>query len=214
MKKTILATLLLALLASGTVADVTTSADRVILTYDFSRDTAIQRCIGYGYMRYQCRDIPQACNICTPSDSHTQCDEKVKATSQESLDAKLPTVSRLTSGALRDVCIGDDDLETPEECESKITVDCGAIALNRNPPRCSVKDSMNITPAEWINCENQASAAGLCPARSIDDLPHFFGCLAFIDAKVKQPLEEARDDGRIKMSMDAKTPVDLSADDE
>lgn len=224
MRKTfLLIFLIMTLLPVSSFADVAAVAGRVILTYNFSENTAIQRCIGYGYMRYQCSEVPAACNICTPSDSRAQCNAKVSVASQKSLDANLPRVSRLVSGAQRGVC-SDDGQETPEECELKIAAACGAVALSRNPPRCGVVDPANVTPVEWINCEDQAAAAGLCPARSVDehdvngvlagDLPHFFGCLAFIHAKVKQPLEEARDDGRTKMSMDAKTPVDLSADDE
>lgn len=195
---------LVAFAASG---GVSRQDGRIILSYDFSEDTVVQRAIGYGYFRHECRSVPTACGICSNSDSKAQCEVKVGAATPEALDAKLPTVSRLASGDQRDLCTGND---TNQECEDKISADAGAIGLSRG--HCSVVDADNVTTDEWSVCEQRAAERGLVPGASVDILPHFSGSISFVHEKGGRSLQEAMNEGRRRLSMDAKAPVDLSDD--
>ena len=199
------------LLSSAVSADVTRNNDRVILTYSFSEDTVIQRALGYGYMTHECRSVPSACGICSKTDNKTQCEAKVAAATPESLDAALPTVTRLVSGEQREVCTGPESAETPEECEAKISTDAGAIGLAKG--HCGfIVDPDNVTASEWQACEQRAAERGLVPAASVDVLPHFQGSLNFLHEKAGRPIQQARDAGRTMISMEAKAQVDLTED--
>lgn len=202
MKKTWIP-LLVFLAAASASAEITRQNGEIVITLRFNEDTAIQRCIGYRYFRHECGSTPSACGQGASSGD------------------PLPTVSRLISGDQRDVCTGND---TDAECEDKIAAAAGAIGLAKG--HCAVADPGNVTAAEWVVCEQKAASRGLVPGSSVDEheevingntimvgeLPHFFGCLSFLDEKAGLPLEEARDEGRRRLSMDAKPPVDLSAD--
>ena len=229
------------LLAFPVFSDVSQQNGRFHLEYDFSEDHALAVCFGFGYLRHQCESVPTACVICKPSDSPSQCQDrvvafrpedllckpsdnrsqcagKVAAASPEVLRASLPMVSRLLSGAQRGVCtgIGTDD----PQCESKITAAAGAIGLEKG--HCAVADHQNVTADEWKACETEAARRGLYPASTLDEhdkngtmvgeVPHFQACLNFIDFKTARPLREARDAGRTWLSEDAAEEPDLSDD--
>lgn len=195
------------LLATAAAADVTRQNGRVLLSYDFSEDHATAVCIGQGYYRHECRSVPVACGICSPSDTRAECDAKVAAATQEQLDASLPLISRLTHADQRDICAGS---ETDPQCEAKISAHYGALALDRG--HCTVTDPNAVTIDEWKACEFAAAARGLAPSPDLDELPHFLGCLAFLDHKTGWPLRESRDAGRRWLASDAAPDVDTTDD--
>lgn len=182
--------LLLTLTATApSQADVTRENGRVLLAYDFSEDHAIAVCIGFGYYRHECASVPAACGDGAPGGD------------------PLPLVTRLASGDQRDICTGS---ETNPQCEAKISAHYGGLGLGRG--HCTVADPNAVTPEEWQACEVAAAARGLAPSPELDQLPHFNGCLAFLDHKTGWPLREARDAGRTWLADDAAPDVDMTDD--
>ena len=185
-------------------ADVSRSGGEVTFQQTMSDDAAIGTCFAYGYMNHECGSVSAACaDGADPRES-------------------LPTVSRLASGALRGVCIGDSEVETDDECEAKISAAAGAIGFGKG--HCGfISDPGGATLDEWKLCEERTAQAGLCLQASVDqhldgsgipvgEIPHFFACLSFLDLKIERPLDEAKHLGREMLSMKAKTDADHSED--
>lgn len=174
--------------------------------YTKSDDTLIARCFGLNYMAQTCVSWPHSCDICSLSDSVSQCDVKVAATSLNELSASLPRATRLESGVQRGICNGS---ESDAQCGQKITTYYGAVALGRPNPRCTVKDAQNVTLDEWLNCEDKGSKSGVNPSISMDELPAWSSCRKFLYFVVEAPLDEAMVLGRRHISNQSAEEVDL-----
>ena len=185
--------ILMSFLAGLASAEVETQDGRVRLSYNLSENDAIPVCLGFGYLNHVCGSVPGAC------------------VPDAQFNDALPIVSRGGSGKQRGICIGDADVESEDECMVKIAAHYGAIGLDRG--HCVVADSNAVTDEEWKKCEDAAAVRGLAPSPDLDELPHFLGCLAFLDHKTAWPLREARDAGRRWLADDAAEEVDMTDDD-